>query len=211
MKNSETLTYQRSPLARLLTVWTAALALSLPAALLLPAYGDEITPPAVPDNLQVPAGNTVFLEGHAVGTQGYLCLTTATGVGWTFIKPQATLFADDGEQIFTHFLSANPLESGLPRATWQHSRDSSRVWAKMVASSSDANFVAAGAIPWFLLQTVGSQSGPTSGDTLTATTFVQRLTTSGGVAPSTGCAEAADVGNKALVPYSADYFFFKAD
>jgi hypothetical protein len=35
------------------------------------------------------------------------------------------------------------------------------------------------------------------------------VNTSGGVAPSTGCASATDVGKKALVPYTADYFFYR--
>jgi Protein of unknown function (DUF3455) len=43
---------------------------------------------------------------------------------------------------------------------------------------------------------------------LTEITFIQRVNTSGGVAPSTGCAESADVGSKAFVPYTADYFFY---
>jgi len=44
---------------------------------------------------------------------------------------------------------------------------------------------------------------------LTATTFIHRLNTSGGVAPSTGCT-ASDVGKKAFVPDTADYFFYRA-
>jgi hypothetical protein len=55
---------------------------------------------------------------------------------------------------------------------------------------------------------VGAQNGPTHGDRLTATTFIQRLNTLGGSAPSSGCAQLADVGKKAFVPYSADYFFY---
>ena len=50
--------------------------------------------------------------------------------------------------------------------------------------------------------------GPGGGDTLTKTTFVQRLNTSGGVDPSTGCASSADVGRQAFQPYEADYFFY---
>jgi uncharacterized protein DUF3455 len=75
--------------------------------------------------------------------------------------------------------------------------------------STDPAFVAPGAIPWLLLQTAGLQEGPTGGDTLTRTTFVQRLNTAGGVAPSTGCSSPADVGAKAFVPYTADYYFFE--
>jgi len=39
--------------------------------------------------------------------------------------------------------------------------------------------------------------------------YIQRVYTSGGIAP-TGCAQATDVGTRALVPYTADYFFYKA-
>lgn len=39
------------------------------------------------------------------------------------------------------------------------------------------------------------------------TTYIQRLNTSGGVAPSTDCPK---VGDKLFVPYEADYFFYKA-
>ena len=57
----------------------------------------------------------------------------------------------------------------------------------------------------------GIQEGPTGGDTLTATTFIQRVNTWGGAAPPSGCAGLADVGAKAFVPYTADYFFYKSD
>jgi hypothetical protein len=64
------------------------------------------------------------------------------------------------------------------------------------------------AIPWLLLEAVGVQEGPTGGDTLVRTTFIQRVNTEGGLAPSSGCSTAADVGKKAFIPYKADYFFF---
>jgi len=76
-------------------------------------------------------------------------------------------------------------------------------------SSTDPGFVARNAIAWLLVTVVGSEDGPTGGDTLTETTFIQRLNTSGGVAPSTGCTSSTDVGNLAFVPYTADYFFYK--
>ena len=152
----------------------------------------------------------MFLEGHAVGTQDYICLPSGAAFAWTFVEPQATLFNGAEEQIITHFLSPNPAEGGMARPTWQDSDDTSTVWAKKIQDSSDANFVAAGAIPWFLLQVVGTQSGPNNGATLTATTYIQRLSTSGGVAPSSGCAGSTDVGKVALVPYTANYFFYKA-
>jgi hypothetical protein len=179
-------------------------------ALLQPIAAADIAPPPVPPNLEVPAGNEAFLEGHAIGTQNYICLPSEAGVAWTLVGPQATLFNRWDRQLITHFLSPNPDERDTPRATWQHSRDTSTVWAVAIASSSDPNFVASGAIPWLLLQVVGAQPGPTGGDRLTETTFIQRVHTSGGVAPSTGCVEVTDVGQRAFVPYTADYFFYDA-
>jgi hypothetical protein len=46
---------------------------------------------------------------------------------------------------------------------------------------------------------------------MTQTTFIQRLNTNGGSAPADGCASASDVGKQKLVPYTADYYFFRKD
>jgi hypothetical protein len=171
---------------------------------------DTVTPPAVPADLSVNSNERAFLIGHAVGSQNYVCLPAASGgYGWVLFGPQATLFDDEGGQISTHFLSGNPVEGGLPRATWQHSRDTSRVWAALVQPSTDPAYVAPNSIPWFLLRTVGTQYGPDFGDRLTGTTAIQRVNTLGGLSPATGCALATDVGRKALVPYAADYVFYR--
>jgi Protein of unknown function (DUF3455) len=192
------------------TMHRLTLMVAFTVALLQPIAAADIVPPPVPPNLEVPAGNEAFLEGHAIGTQNYICLPSEASVAWTLAGPQATLFNHWDRQLITHFLSPNPDESDTPRATWQHSRDTSTVWAVAIASSSDPNFVASGAIPWLLLQVMGAQPGPTGGHRLTETTFIQRVHTSGGVAPSTGCVEVTDVGQRAFVPYTADYFFYEA-
>jgi hypothetical protein len=188
----------------------AALAVTLAVALARPAHADEIRVPPVPDGLGVDAGNTVFLVGHARGTQNYICLPSGTGFKYTLFTPQATLFKRD-KQIITHYFSPNPDEAGTPiRASWQ-ARDTSIVWAKVVdgGSSTDSRFVAKDAVAWLKLIRVGSQEGPAGGDTLTDVTFVQRLNTAGGLAPATGCASSADVGRQAFIPYTADYFFYR--
>jgi hypothetical protein len=46
------------------------------------------------------------------------------------------------------------------------------------------------------------------GDHFSQTAHVQRLNTAGGLAPSTGCLELKDLGNRALMPYTADYLFY---
>jgi uncharacterized protein YhhL (DUF1145 family) len=172
-------------------------------------------PPLVPPEIRVPAGNELFFVGHGVGTQNYVCLPCdssqpgcASGVAFALFTPQATLFNNQGEQVTTHFFSPNPAEGDVVRAAWQHSRDTSSVFGRVLASTSDPKFVTPGAIPWLLIGVVGTQAGPTGGTKLTSATFIQRLNTVGGAAPSKGCSVSADIGNKAFVPYTSDYFFY---
>jgi hypothetical protein len=183
-----------------------ALTIALPQAV----QAQSVTPPPVPDNIQVPAPNRAFLLGRGVGTQNYVCAPSANlgHVAWTLFTPEATLFDDQGGQLITHFSSPNPDEDSVVRVTWQDSRDTSTVWARATGTSLDPNFVNQGAIPWVRLEVVGRQAGPTGGQTLTGTTFIQRLNTVGGAAPSTGCDVPPDAGHKAFVPYTADYFFY---
>jgi len=185
-----------------------ALAMVLAFSLSEPAHAAGVTPPPVPPEIEVPAGSKAFLEGHAEGTQNYVCLPSGLGFAWTLFTPQATLFSDNDKQIMTHFFSPNPFESGTVRATWEDSKDTSMVWGQVIQPSTDPHFVAPGAIPWLLIKEVGVREGPTGGDTLTATSHIHRLNTQGGSAPSTGCAMSTDVGKRAYVPYTADYFFY---
>jgi hypothetical protein len=197
---------------RLVTSALAVLALGLRAASAQSAPALEVPP--VPTDLQVPAGYTLFLGTRAAGTQNYVCLPTAKRtLGWRFLGPQATLFVEGAEgvqqQISTHFLSVNPLEGNVARPTWQHSVDTSKVWGRVLAPSSDPLYVAPGAIPWLLLEAAGVESGPDGGDFLAQTAFIQRVNTAGGLAPATGCSNDDEIGKVALVPYSTDYFFYR--
>ena len=191
------------------TTFGIALTLALPHT----AQAQVVTPPPVPTNIEVLAPDQAFLLGRGVGTQNYECqpVNSLGRVGWVLFTPQATLFGDRDEQLITHFFSPNPLETGLPvRVTWQLSQDTSSVWGQVIAFSFDANFVKAGAIPWLKIdvENTGALDGPTGGNTLSRTTFIQRLNTDGGAAPPTGCDRPTDIGKKAFVPYSADYFFY---
>ena len=193
--------------------YSLALAGALAFCLAPSTSSAQSSPPQVPENLQVPAGNELFLGGRAVGTQNYICLLSAKGFAWRFLGPQATVFisanGDLQQQITSHYLSLNPAE-GLNRPTWQSSSDSSLVWGRVVQPSTDPEYVAAGAIPWLLLKAAGVAAGPTSGTLLTQTTYIHRVNTAGGIAPAAGCSQASDVGALALVPYTTDYFFYRA-
>jgi hypothetical protein len=181
-----------------------------------------VKPPTTPDTIAPPQGAVAFLVGHAVGSQGYICLPDATtgGTSWTInqARPEATLFADvfgRPVQIITHFASINENpRDNVPKpvplggnATWQ-AFDTSKVWAAATghidAGTDEASCPNAGAIPCLLLRSVGNQQGPTGGRLLANVSFVQRLNTKGGSAPITACS----VGQTQLVPYTADYFFY---
>ncbi len=63
----------------------------------------------------------------------------------------------------------------------------------------------AAAIPWLLLSAASTTPGA-----LGDTTFIQRVNTTGGLAPAAATCTAAAVGTQAEVPYTADYRFWKA-
>jgi hypothetical protein len=205
---------RRTPLAPRAVARSFGIAALLTLAAALPAAADRgpgcPVPPPVPANLEVPAGHRPYLAVHATGTQNYVCLpgASSTGLVWTFYGPQATGFDRRDEQVMTHFLSANPVEGGTARPTWQHSRDTSAVWARPIASSTDPAYVEPGAIAWLLLEIVGTEDGPNGGRRLAPTTYIQRVETSGGQAPADGC---ATLGAKLFVPYETDYYFFRAE
>jgi hypothetical protein len=160
------------------------------AAVLSLAQVAQAGPPApvVPSKIQVAEGNKVFLVGHAVGVQIYSC----NGVVWSFVAPRANLYDDHGKLIITHF--AGP--------TWQ-AMDGSKAVGQVV----DFVTVDPTAIPWVLLSAT-TTPGP-DGDRLVATTFIQRIATTGGLAPPAAECNTASAGTVAEVPYTADYYFWK--
>jgi hypothetical protein len=206
-----------------------AIALGCAFAAVGSAQASGISAPSTPAVITPPPGHSLFLVGHAEGTQGYVCLPTSPGAStasWTVngSRPEATLFVrffGQDLQIITHFLSpnTNPNEDApkpLPfgNATWQSSLDSSKVWAAVlnansIPAGSDKSCPNSGSIPCLLLQSIGSEVGPSGSTTLSKTTFIQRLNTNGGSAPTTGCSTSADVGHQSLVPYTADYLFYR--
>jgi hypothetical protein len=80
-------------------------------------------------------------------------------------------------------------------------RDGSSVGAARTATASGGR----GNTPWLPLQAVVTTAG-SDGDRLASTTWVQRLNTSGGVAP----AGTDTPGDSTAVPSSTDYFFWRA-
>ena len=149
-----------------------------------------------PSNLNVPAGNQLFYHVFAKGTQIYRCTqdkSDSTHFTWTFIAPDAELFARANFRRSAGKHYAGP--------TWESTDGSKVVGVKLQqADAPDPN-----AIPWLLLR-----SASTAGSGIfTKVTFIQRLNTTGGKAPST-MADKAHLGQEVQVPYTAEYLFYQA-
>jgi hypothetical protein len=182
---------QNSRLATHARTLTAALALlGLTTGL---AHAAQPSPPSVPPAIQVPAGHVAFLMGYATGAQNYTCQLTSTGYTWVGV-PSATLVDEKGKEIMTHY--------GGP--TWQ-AKDGSKV----VATRVDGVTISPDAIQWLLLRATPTP-GPDGGDRLASTTYIHRVNTRGGLAPTGGC-DAAHVGARHSAPYTADYYFYRAN
>jgi hypothetical protein len=138
--------------------------------------------PRVPDAIKVPDGNKMIAVMPARGVQTYQCASNA----WVFVQPDA---------ILTSFGRPEILHTKGP--VWTSVVDGSSVTGSAVANSPVPD-----AIPELLLKSVGNR-GP---GRLADVTFIQRLHTKGGVAPTGSCGE----GVTASVPYSADYAFYVA-
>ena len=152
--------------------------------------------PAVPTAIAVPEGHKLFLIGHAVGVQIHACSAVGSGYSWRFAGPRADLYADNGNLLMTHF--------GGP--SWQ-ARDGSKVMAALDGNGSIT--MDPTAIPWLRLR-VTSRSAGADGDRLFGTTYIQRIQTTGGLAPAPDECDADAVGDVAEVPYTAVYVFWKA-
>src|SRR5580700_2666649 len=108
----------------------------------IPASGQQIATPVVPDPIKAPAGEEVVLKVSASGSQIYVCQAGADGkFAWALKAPEAELHDQSGAIIGRHF--AGP--------TWKDN-DGSEVTGKAVAriDSPDSD-----SIPWLLVTATG--------------------------------------------------------
>jgi uncharacterized protein DUF3455 len=133
--------------------------------------------------LAAPVGSTLVLHAFGIGVQIYHW----NGTNWGAATPSATLYADvaGNGQVATHF--AGP--------SWQSNSGSKVVGTVINRCTPDAASIA-----WLSLSAV-----PTGAGIFADVTFIQRLKTVGGNAPSEA---GAVIGQEARVPYTADYLFY---
>jgi hypothetical protein len=155
-----------------------------------PILGLQTQPGDVLDPRTYAPESRPFLTVSASGVQKYACQANGT---WLFTDPVANLYVE--KAIGTHYLN---FATGRP--VWKL-KDGSSVEAARKASAP----AGAGNIAALLLEAKVTTTG-SDGDRLAKTTWVQRLNTSGGVAPDSACTPGATL----AVPYSTDYVFWAA-
>jgi hypothetical protein len=161
-----------------------------------------LTPPAMPPVLVAPARATVKIHVHAEGAQIYTCTSTGSdagadassdggvaGAAWVLKAPDAKLYDAGGVQVGTH--GAGP--------SWTYGDGSVVNGVKVAELPSPLS----DAISWLLLR-ASSTSGT---GVFSDISYVQRLSTSGGKAPATGC-DPTTVGTEIRVAYTAEYYFY---
>ena len=169
---------------------TVSLLAGCAASAMMKPYDQSMLPASV----QAPAGNKVAMEAVGMGEITYQCGAKANAPGqfeWMFVGPDAKLMDRNGKQVGKYY---------GPPATWE-SMDGSKVTATQLAVAPASS----GSIP---LQLVKANPAMGSG-AMTGTTYIQRVATQGGVAPSMAC-EAGNVGTRQVVKYQADYIFYRA-
>jgi hypothetical protein len=183
-------TLQTAPFRFTAVVTTAALAAVLAACAATPSAAPTVVPAAI----AVPMGNKLAFTLKGSGLLNYECRAKAEAPGgaeWALVAPEAVLKNSSDAIVGKYY--AGP--------TWEHG-DGSKVTGKQLAVSPAP---VSGNIPWQLVQAAPA----TGAGLLVGVTYIQRVNTVAGVAPSEPCTTAV-VATKRQVRYSADYLFFKA-
>jgi Protein of unknown function (DUF3455) len=163
---------------------------TLVAGAAVPAGAGGSKPPAVPEEIKVPAGQKVVLDVVGKGVQIYDCKPSTANpnvLTWTFREPAAALYGHRGRPVGIHFVGP----------TFESFDGSAVVGARPIAVQPDPT-----AIPWLLLEADANR-----GDgVLSQVDYIQRIETRGGLAPKGACDPATDA--TVAVPYRARYVFY---
>jgi hypothetical protein len=136
-------------------------------------------------NLQAPAGLRAIARVFATGVQVY----RYDGNAWVQITPSAVLTADSARRETVGIHYSGPTWEGI-------------AGSKVTATVGNSCTVDGNAIPWLSLNAT-AEAAP---GVFAGTTFIQRVNTTGGRAPTT----AGTTGQVRSIPYTAQYFFYAA-
>ena len=86
------------------------------------AAAQKVVAPPTPTDITPPCENlSSFLEGNAIGSQGYVCLPTSTG-GPAGSHAKRQMYLDCRLQIITHFTSINANPNGVSSSGFSERR-----------------------------------------------------------------------------------------
>jgi hypothetical protein len=181
---------QEKIMYRIVLALIALLTLSVTSAVAF----DNDNGPELPDmcsSIKVEEGNKLAFHAYAKGVQIYKWnLVTQT---WGLVAPQAGLFAEEGYhgEIGTHYVGPK----------WE-SKSGSLVEAGRVPGTGCTPDPTA--IAWILLKQIRTQGS----GIFAKVTFIQRVNTVGGLAPSTPGEFDGQIKES---PYTAEYYFYRAE
>jgi len=147
--------------------------------------------PAQCGSIQVEAGNKLAFHAYAKGVQIYKWNVVTQK--WDLFGPQAGLFAEENYfgEIGSHYVGP----------TWE-SKSGSKVEARRVDGTGCTPDTTA--IAWLLLKQVRVEGA----GIFSKVTFIQRVNTTGGLAPSTPGAYDGEIKESS---YTAEYYFYRAE
>ncbi|HZI60979.1 MAG TPA: DUF3455 domain-containing protein [Pyrinomonadaceae bacterium] len=174
---------------RLLVLLTVSGVAFLPTSAVA-MFGNDNGPelPEGCSSITVEAGHKLAFHTYAKGVQIYRW----NGASWTFVAPEATLYAEPGYfgEVGIHGMGPH----------WT-SKSGSRVEAARVLGTGCRPDPTA--IEWILLK----QTKATGPGIFGNITFIQRTNTTGGLAPT----DQGALNELRQVPYTAEYYFYRAD
>ena len=147
--------------------------------------------PAQCASIVVPEGNKLAFHAYAKGVQIYRWNVTTQN--WDLFGPQAGLFAEENYfgEIGSHYVGP----------TWE-SKSGSKVEGRRVQGTGCAPDPTA--VAWLLLSKFRTEGA----GIFSSVTFIQRVNTTGGLAPSTPGAYDGEIKES---PYTAEYYFYRAE
>lgn len=144
--------------------------------------------------IQVPPGHVVALETTAVGLMRYECRlqTASASPGWELASVHAELMERSGSPI---------VQYTAPPPTWTH-MDGSSVTGDLLALAPRPGTTN---LPYQLSRAMPAETR----GALHAITYIQRIQTKGGQGMAQPCTPER-AGETLILPYQADYVFWKA-
>jgi hypothetical protein len=142
-------------------------------------------------SIRVGEGNKLAFHAYARGVQVYRW--NAITFKWDFVAPVATLFAEESYfgEVGTHYVGP----------TWE-SKSGSKVEGRRVLGTGCTPDPTA--IAWISLSKFRTEGS----GILASVTYIQRVNTTGGLEPS---APGTTHGEQREVPYTAEYYFYRAE